>query len=312
MSLLDFNFNFNAGIVPPLASGQRSRPRFNSDVTAKLVDATQPVVPPAAPGTFHYPPYPTYWDAELHAAMYLDRFLDHVFKKYPATLADPARTWRSEYAIVARAAGTPPREMTEAALNGEILGMLDLALEREDRFAEILDQDDADGVMNYWLGMLKIDPARNRAANLMVRVGRRVGEHVAMCLKGDFLCPRPSQISPAVTPMFDPPTTPSFPAGHAVQAHLISFLLADAMPHLPQNKIPPQLGSTEADWLNATGLLFDLATRVSQNRVIAGVHYPVDITAGKSIAARAFIDLREVAEVAALNADVKNEFPQYN
>ena len=158
--------------------------------------------------------------------------------------------------------------------------------------------------------MLKIDSERTPATNLIVRVARRVGEHVAMCLKGDFMSPRPSQMSPAITPMFDPPITPSFPAGHAVQAYLISFLLADAMPNFPQ-QVAPAHGATEAQWLAATGLLFDLAARVAENRVVAGVHYPVDIAAGRVVAARIFVDLVAVAEMQTLRTAVMGEFPQY-
>src|SRR5215468_6321849 len=99
-----------------------------------------------------------------------------------------------------------------------------------------------------------------------VRVGRRIGEHVVMCLKGYFGSPRPSQLCPAITPMIDPPATPSFPAGHAVQSYLISYLLGYSLRNLPLHYMPP----SPAD---ATGPLFDLAARVSENRIVAGVHY---------------------------------------
>ena len=55
----------------------------------------------------------------------------------------------------------------------EAVAIFELALEREARFAEIIDQDE-DGAINYWLGLLKIDPARHPATNLMVHVGRRI------------------------------------------------------------------------------------------------------------------------------------------
>jgi hypothetical protein len=47
----------------------------------------------------------------------------------------------------------------------------------------------------------------------MVSIGRRIGEFVVMCLKGTYMSPRPSQLAPAITPMFDPPVPPAFPAG---------------------------------------------------------------------------------------------------
>jgi hypothetical protein len=170
--------------------------------------------------------------------------------------------------------------MTALELGGEVREILEKALEREARFAEILDQDDANGAINCWLGMLKIDPARHPATYLMVQVGRRIGEHVSMCLKGYFRCPRPSQVSPWITPMIDPPVTPSFPAGHAVQAYLISYLLAFSLRNadgtllLPEHWVPAPAGGL-ADFLPVPpglpriagrpwGALFDLAYRVSE------------------------------------------------
>jgi hypothetical protein len=71
MSLLDFNFNFNAG-VPPSSVGLRFRPRYNSDVEGREVDTSVPdrLVPPAGVSP-HYPPFHEFWDADLRAYMYL-------------------------------------------------------------------------------------------------------------------------------------------------------------------------------------------------------------------------------------------------
>jgi len=155
--------------------------------------------------------------------------------------------------------------------------------------------------------MLQISPARNPAAYLMLRVGRRIGEHVVMCLKGQFRSPRPSQLSPAIVPMIDPPATPSFPAGHAVQAYLMSYLLAYSLPKIPQQ----HLSDVDA----AKGPLFELAYRVSENRIVAGVHFQSDIDAGRAVGIECFKALTEVRslwdESTGLRAKVRAEFPQY-
>ena len=166
----------------------------------------------------------------------------------------PACTWtgsippppggaRNYCTVATTAPFQTPQSMTQAALQDQAVQILQLALERDNRFSEIIDQDDGEGAINYTLGMLKIDPARNPATNLMVRIGRRIGEQVAMCLKGDFMSPRPSQLCPAITPMIEPPATPSFPAGHAVQSYLIAYLLGYCLQKLPQHSLPrdPQL-----------------------------------------------------------------------
>jgi hypothetical protein len=263
--------------------------------------------------------YGEYWDADMQSYMYLQDFVKTT-PGYQEELKSVIAKFIEE------------EKKKERQFDDEIRDMLELAPEREERFTEIIDQDDADGAANYWLGMMQISPARHPATYLMVRVGRRIGEHVVMCLKGYYRAPRPSQVCPAIIPMIDPPDTPSFPAGHAVQAYLISYLLAYSLPKIPQQYTPNDLDE-------AKGPLFDLAYRVSQNRVVAGLHYPIDITAGKAVGIACFDALRNVnsiwgdkdretgefkeqperhrltidtsLEEKSLRARVREEFPQY-
>jgi hypothetical protein len=114
--------------------------------------------------------------------------------------------------------------------------------------------------------MLMIDPGRMPATHLLIRVARRLGEHVAMCLKGEFRAPRPSQLCSAVVPMVDPPATPSFPSGHSLQAALIARCL--------ENTAPP---------MQPPNLLDALAVRIGENRIIAGLHYDQDHVIGRAI-----------------------------
>jgi acid phosphatase (class A) len=307
MPKLDYNYNYNYNYTAAGGGGLRFRPRDNTDIFARLVDTTTTgvFVVPARVGS-SYPAFHTNWDADLRSYMFLDQFL-----KAPHVTAAPG--WRSRYSTVASNAGAPPQSMLRGTLQGEVLQILNLALEREDRYSEVIDQDDGDGAINYYLGMLKIDPARHPMTNLMIRVGRRIGEHIVMCLKGDFASPRPSQLCPAITPMIDPPVTPSFPAGHAVQSYLISYLLAYTLPNLPQHVLPnPPVPPTMTSLGSVgTGLLFDLAARISQNRIVAGVHYPTDIVAGLAVAIECFNDLQKGGLITSLTNDVKGEFPQY-
>lgn len=330
MPVLDQNQNQNQTIGSSIASGaeRRFRPRYNTDLFPMLAaSAGGNVVPAPAPGPSpqpgqNYVLFHQNWDAELRACMYLDDFWSTMAKQSTPALQD----WRGRYRTAATTLPLMlPQNMDRPTLNGQVLQILQLALEREDRFAEVIDQDDGDGAINYWLGMLKVDPARHPATYLMLRIGRRIGEHVVMCLKGDFRSPRPSQLSPSIVPMIDPPVTPSFPAGHALQAYLNSYLLAYCLPNLPQQQNPlPNVPQYPAQ--QASGPLFDLAERVSQNRIVAGIHYPVDIEAGIAVAIECFKDLRKVPSiwgapampgpppvpaVRGLRPDVQAEFPQY-
>ena len=271
-----------------------SRPRYNSQIMTRFMKSSEPhgLAVVAEDQKKAKIEYSDYWDADLQSYMLLQDFV----RVYP--------DWMEHLMEVSTASGTKSQDMSRERLGQEIRKMLDLAPEREERFMEIIDQDDADGALNYWLGMLQISPARHPASYLMLRVGRRVGEHVVMCLKGAFRSPRPSQLSPAIVPMIDPPVTPSFPAGHAVQAYLMSHLLADCLHKIPQQTLPKNLAEAE-------GPLFRLAHRVSENRIVAGVHYPTDIDAGKAVGIACFEMLRLVPSVEKLRAQVRGELKQY-
>ncbi|HWX32241.1 MAG TPA: phosphatase PAP2 family protein [Steroidobacteraceae bacterium] len=298
--------------------GMSARPRYNTQIMTKFIDTSQPMTKPLAPNIAQKPSvrYNQYWDADLQSYMYLQNFV----KAVPG--------WMDELTATALANGTRSQCMDPDQLDREIRQILDLAPEREERFMEIMDQDDAEGANHYWFGMLQISPSRHPATYLMVRVGRRIGEHVVMCLKGFFRSPRPSQLCPAIVPMIDPPSTPSFPAGHAVQAYLISYLLAYSLPKLPQQYAP------EENLDAASGVLFDLAERVSVNRIVAGLHYPTDIIAGRAVGIACFKALTRIESLwsldnlkgglddfglafpgglkgKSLRALVQDEFPQY-
>jgi len=138
--------------------------------------------------------------------------------------------------------------------------------------------------------MLMIDAPSTPASYLLVRIARRVGEVVVMCLKDHYREARPSQVCPAVMPMMDPPVTPSFPSGHALQSHLISLCLREAgWPH------------------SQPTLLFDLSRRVAQNRVIAGLHYPLDNVAGEVAAEACFAMLKTGDKFKALLSRARTE-----
>ncbi len=149
-----------------------------------------------------------------------------------------------------------------------------------------------------------------------MRVARKIGEMVVMSLKDSINAARPSQLCPAINPMIDPPRTASYPAGHALQAYLISYCLQRAMPNLPQSAPPGALAAnTVASWKAAahTGL-FGLARRIADNRVVAGLHFEFDNIAGFELARRIDSMLGGLAanvQFAQLVADAQSEFPQY-
>lgn len=290
---MNMNMNMNMDVGSGSSVGIFQLARFNSNIFRNLMNySTNDFY-----ATTNIPKHPSDWDADLKSYTYLQAFLGKV------------PDWFDRYRQAALEGDSPADSMTTDELARQVKYILDLTAEREGRFAEAIDQNDADGAVGYWLGMLGVNPARHPGTYLMIRVARRIGEHVVMCLKDHFAGARPSQLCPGIVPMFDPPGTPSFPSGHALQAYLISHLLAGSLPGLPQTRVP----ATGDD--PGHGVIYDLAARVADNRIVAGVHFHCDNEAGRRAAFACFTDLQTVPAIwtdpDGLKARVQEEFPQY-
>ncbi|WP_419906435.1 phosphatase PAP2 family protein [Hoeflea sp.] len=85
-------------------------------------------------------------------------------------------------------------------------------------------------------------------------------------LKGVFDEPRPFQVDERVKPVGDARPVAAYPSGHAIRATVYGTLLSDIFPE----------HETE---------IMDLAKQIGFGRVIAGVHYPVDVIAGQKLGA---------------------------
>ena len=89
-----------------------------------------------------------------------------------------------------------------------------------------------------------------------------------MRVKHELAVPRPVEFSPQIMPMIQTPGHSSFPGGHAAE----SFMVATVLSALMQAGNPRYAG-----W---NSQLAQLAARVSVNRIVAGVHFPIDMAAG--------------------------------
>ena len=96
---------------------------------------------------------------------------------------------------------------------------------------------------------------------------------LVMPVKHALGCWRPADLSANVQPMLATPGHGSFPAGHAVQAHAAAAVLKALWAHLLEKADAQRLGS----------LAERIADRVGQNRVVAGVHFKLDVVAGKKL-----------------------------
>jgi hypothetical protein len=259
---LNLNLNLNLGATGASGGGATGygRPRFNTEDMCKLLPSP---FPPALPLPRNR--YSDDWDAELRAWAYVEEFMRECNwgRGYtPVTRISDAINRQSQFPVPYRGATNP---LTPALLASQVLGVLNAALDRADRAMEILDQATGQGALNYWTGLLRIDPSQDKHAFLLLLVARKIGEYVAMGLKDIYKMRRPSQVYPLILPLIDPPDTPSFPSSHSLQAHLMSNAIKLAL---------PRGARTTAKALD------HLADRVARNREIAGVHYDMDSKAG--------------------------------
>ena len=281
-SNLNLNLNLNLSAANPAADGGAGS-RINTQEFRKVANTGAfPFLPGSAgaigslgPGPGQRIKYREFWDGDLQAYVYLNEFVTRN-PTWFTTIRDKVK---------------PLEAQLHKTIDQELVRVLDAAPERESRFAEIIQQHTAEGAISYWEGMLMLAPSYAPATCLLIRAARRIGEHVGMCMKNEFRFPRPSQICPAIVPMIDPPAHPSFPSGHALQGRLISLVMKDVRGVLPQ----------------ANELLDELAERVAVNRIVAGLHYPLDNRAGIATADEIYRMLQGGTEFDKLVTKAKDE-----
>jgi membrane-associated phospholipid phosphatase len=138
---------------------------------------------------------------------------------------------------------------------------------REERMAEILTQIDHQVAFIAAITGLKADRHRwtwewlGAALSLVIAVEVR--------FKHALACRRPVVYSPQVQPVITTPGHGAYPMGHAAQIHMLAELL----------KVLLCLKDSPAQ----AQQLDRLAERVSINRVVAGVHFPIDAHAGRAL-----------------------------
>lgn len=286
---LNLNLNLNLGAAAAGAGASGGRVRFNTEdfpKAAKLLPPLppQPQVPPDTFDNVPTFPHAADWDAEGRAWLHLSEFVADIpggspdggtFEAWLGRVRNFLDTGVPAPNKIHRCPAGPHAQMTTAQLNDELNMVVDASLDRTDRLQEILDQHDGEGCLNYWTGMLALNPARRPNTHLLIRVGRKIGELVVMRLKDHYQCPRPSRVHPFIVPAIDPPDTPSYPAGHSLQAHLISRMLIKAM---DTQQAPQHLQSG-----TLSAALKKLAKRVAENRKVAGIHFETDNEAGKQV-----------------------------
>lgn len=140
-----------------------------------------------------------------------------------------------------------------------------LAVFRKDRLAEIVAQ--MTDIEQMLIESLGLDLSKVPFTFELMLVGTSIASIVVQRVKHELNRLRPSQLDPSVAPVIPVPGHASFPSGHAIQAQVAVVLLAAAWLLGGKKGQPPQG-------------FFSLPDLIALNRVIAGLHYPVDSDEG--------------------------------
>jgi len=191
---------------------------------------------------------------------------------------DPNLHWETRINVPA------PGAITQADINR----LLVLAVtERPDAMGEIIQQHQNFQVC--FLQLLMIDANTHPYTFLLMKLAARVGETLMIHYKRKFYRPRPSQVCPTLYPPVPVPGHGSYPAGHALLAQLTSECLKEVVPAVTYSALD------------------ELARRISENRVIAGLHYESDVAAGADVGRQIHPILQDCQAYTDVLAQARNE-----
>ncbi len=149
----------------------------------------------------------------------------------------------------------------------QVDAVLRAAAEREDRLPEILSQ--ASSLWAFFESICGISLDRAPAYAELVLAAEDWALKLLMLLKHNVGARRPVEVSSLVVPVIGTPGHGSLPSGHATLAAFNTELL--------RLMLYPDPASARAQALDR------LARRIAFNRVVAGVHFPVDSQAGYAL-----------------------------
>jgi hypothetical protein len=219
-----------------------------------------------------------YWGASFYSIVVLGEFVQ---AKSPA----PVRRWfdfQSQLSAILAAAN----------VNNELKELEALIEYRAGVMTEALKE--RGNIWDYWRGILMCNSSSAPRTYELMQIAQLVGQFQVMHYKAIFKRPRPSQYSPSLLPVIDPPGHASFPSGHATESHLIALCLAQVMPAAASTPATP---ATTGVPIPDSSPLQRMAQRIARNREVIGVHYPSDSLAGKTLAEESFKILMECPSI---------------
>jgi hypothetical protein len=119
----------------------------------------------------------------------------------------------------------------------------------------------------FWSTIFNLQPHRHRRTQELIELTVALAAICSMRMKHALQVPRPAEFSATLQPIVPTPEHGSLPSGHATEAFAVLAVMIELIGK-PTN---------DDERLNQMSYL---AERIAENRVIAGVHYPMDSKAG--------------------------------
>ncbi len=137
---------------------------------------------------------------------------------------------------------------------------------RGDRLAEIvLQQSD---VLSFYGGLLQLNGISQPWALELLRSVLEAAMSVVAQIKYAVPVARPIDLMRDAAPVIQTPQHSTMPSGHAAEGFAGAYVLSRLAGH------------SDADTLSEANLFMRMATRIAENRTVAGVHFPMDSMAG--------------------------------
>jgi hypothetical protein len=217
------------------------------------------------------------WEPWVRGAVFDFELLSHLVFTHHTEVPDQVTLWRLVVPLSGAAAPTVTCSRlasiirpTEAIFTAQLDLVEAYSDLREDRASEVLAQ--LGHQFAFWSAVVNLHPSRTRWTLELIDAALRFATVVEMRFKHAMACRRPHEYSPQIQPIILTPSHSSFPSGHATEAHTVALILLRLLAAAPS---PP------ANMMLLREQLMRQAARIAINRTVAGVHFPVDSSAGQ-------------------------------
>ncbi|HWL72609.1 MAG TPA: phosphatase PAP2 family protein, partial [Burkholderiaceae bacterium] len=208
------------------------------------------------------------WEPWVRAYVAIGEMLEDItFQKTATSGADDGLQVLSSGSLIAEI-----RRPQASTFNAQIPLVLSWAELRHERATEILAQ--IDPTYAFWSSIVYMHPDRTKRTFELINMVLQFCVYVEMRFKHALACWRPVEHNAQVQPMITTPGHGAFPSGHATQVFAVAHVLKSLL------NLDPAVTLEHAKLIEQ---LFRQAARIATNRVVAGVHFPVDSMAGRML-----------------------------